>query len=96
MMTVIASADELGGNQTIKQLIEGGEGRERRLPLRIELLQPVAFGLPVRASLRVLPCGQFAKETRADVLAHDAAVHLMAAGVVATATAARLPAHGVV
>lgn len=95
-MTVIASADELGGDQAIEQVANGGESGQRGLPLRIQLLQPLAFGLAVCASFGILTRCELAKQAGTDVLADDAAVHLMAASVVATAAVPALPTHGVV
>ena len=58
--------------------------------------EPRMLEAPLRSFLGIVLGGQLSDKAGADVFADDAAVRLAAAGVVAAASLAALPAHRVV
>src|SRR4051812_33548363 len=96
VMLVVTRGHEGSRSESVEESGElcqwcGGGGPVSRL-----LLKSPSLGKPLCSRLGILLGGQFRDETRAHVLADDAAVDLATAGVVATVSPAGLPAHRVV
>src|SRR5215207_3786601 len=96
VMLVVARCDESGGCESVQEVGQLLQGCGSSPPSHDFVLQPRTFGEPLGSRLGILLSGQLRNEPGAHVLADDAAVHLAAAGVVATLSPTALPAHAVV